>query len=317
MGYIVRRILLLIPVLFVVTFASFYLLNLLPGDPAVAVLGPGANATAIAQERVLLGLNEGIVPRYGKYIDHLVHGDFGRSSTTHEAVSTELSQRLPITVELLVLSQVLAFAISVPLGIFSARKPGSLLDRIATGGAFGLLALPGFMLGVLLVYLFAVKSHVFPATGFTRLTVNIGQNLRAIVLPCVTLGLGSVAVYLRVLRSDMIVTLQQDFITMARAKGMSPRWVLLRHAFRPSTFTLLTVAGLNIGTLIGGAIVVEQVFALPGLGTLTTTAIAQRDYLTVQGVVVVAATGFVIINFLVDLLYGVADPRTRVARARG
>ncbi len=315
MPFVIRRLLLLIPVLFVVTFVSFYLTNLLPGDPAVAVLGPGATPQAIAQERVQLGLNESIIQRYGKYLDHLVHGDLGKSSTTHEPVSTELAQRLPVTVELLILSQIIAFALSIPLGVLAARRPGSLLDRLSTGGAFGLLAIPGFMLGVLLVYLFAVKSHLFPATGYTRLTADVGQNLRAMVLPAVTLGLGSVAVYLRVLRSDMIATLQQDFITMARAKGMSPRWVLMRHAFRPSTFTLMTVAGLNIGTLIGGALVVEQVFALPGIGTLSVTAIEQRDYLTVQGVVVVAATGFVVINFLVDLLYGVADPRTRLTRA--
>lgn len=315
MRFFARRLLMLIPVLFVVTFVSFYLTALLPGDPAVVVLGPGATQTAITQERQRLGLDEGIVPRYGHYLNNLAHGDLGKSSTTKQDVTTQLGQRLPVTLELLVLSQIIAFALSVPLGILSARRPGSLLDRISTGGAFALLALPGFMLGVLLVYLFAVKLQVFPATGYTRLTDDPVQNLKGLVLPSVTLGLGSVAVYLRVLRNDMITTLQQDYITMARAKGMSPRWVLLRHALRPSTFSLLTVAGLNIGALIGGALVIESVFALPGIGLLAITAIGQRDYLTVQGVVVVAATGYVLINFLVDLLYGVADPRVRVNRA--
>jgi peptide/nickel transport system permease protein len=317
MGFVIRRLLLLIPVLFVVTFVSFYLINLLPGDPAVVVLGSGATQQAIVKERAALGLNEGIVPRYGKYLENLVQGDLGQSSTTHEPVTTELAQRLPITIELLVLSQIIAFAVSVPLAMFAARRPNSLLDRITTGASFAVLAIPAFMLGVLLVYLFAVKAHLFPATGYTRLTDNLGQNLRSMVLPSLTLALGSIAVYSRVLRSDLIATLQQDFITMARAKGLSQRTVMLRHALRPSSFTLLTVAGLNIGTLISGALIVEVVFALPGLGTLTVTAIEQRDYLTVQGVVVVAAVGFVLINFLVDLLYGVADPRARVARASG
>ena len=306
----------LIPVLLVVTFASFYLTSLLPGDPALAVLGPGASQSAITQERARLGLDDGILVRYGHYLDNVVHGDLGKSSTTKEEVTTQLGQRLPVTLELLVLSQIIAFGVSVPLAVLAARRPGSLIDRASTGGAFALLAIPSFMLGVLLVFIFAVKWQIFPATGYTPLTTDPLQNLKAMVLPSVTLGLGSVAVYLRVLRSDMISTLQQDYITMARAKGMSPRWILLRHALRPSTFSLLTVAGLNIGALIGGALVVESVFALPGIGTLIVTAIGQRDYLTVQGVVLVAATGYVLVNFLVDVLYGVADPRVRVERAR-
>ena len=316
MRYIVKRVLMLIPVLVVVTFASFYLTNLLPGDPAVAVLGPGATAQAIAQEHKALGLDNPLLVRYGQYLDHLVHGNLGSSSTTHQAVTTMLGERLPVSLELIVLSQIIAFAVSVPLGVLAARRPGSLLDKLSTGGAFALLAIPGFMLAILLVYLFAVKAHIFPATGYTRLTADPVANLKSMVLPSVTLGLGSVAVYLRVLRSDMITTLQQDFITMARAKGMSQRWILLRHALRPSTFSLMTVAGLNIGALIGGAIVIEQVFALPGMGTMIVTAIYQRDFTTVQGGVVVAATGYVLANFIVDLLYGVADPRVRVDRAR-
>jgi peptide/nickel transport system permease protein len=314
--YLFKRFLMLIPVLFVVTFFSFSLISLLPGDPTLAVLGPGATQSAITQERARLGLDEGIVPRYGHYLDNLAHGNFGQSSTTKQNVTTQLKQHLPVDLELLVLSQIIAFGLSVPLGILSARRPGSLLDRLSTGGAFAVLAIPGFMLGILLVYIFAVKLQVLPATGYTRLTADPLQNLKDMVLPSLTLGLGSVAVYLRVLRNDMITTLQQDFITMAKAKGMSPRWVLLRHALRPSTFSLMTVAGLNIGALIGGALVVEEVFALPGIGILLVTSIGQRDYLTVQGVVVVVATGYVLVNFLVDILYGVADPRVRVERAR-
>lgn len=314
MRFLLKRFLMLLPVLLVVTFASFYLISLLPGDPAVAVLGPGATPEAIAQERERLGLDDNIFVRYGGYLANVVQGDLGTSATTKEQVSTLLGQRLPITLELLVLSQIVAFALSIPLAALAARRPGGLLDRASTGGAFALLAVPPFMLGVLMVYIFAVQWQVFPATGYTPFTTDPVQNLKTMALPALTLGLGSVAVYLRVLRSDMISTLQQDFITMARAKGMSQRWILLRHALRPSTFSLITVAGLNIGALIGGAIVVESVFALPGIGTLVVTAIGQRDFLTVQGLVLVAATGYVLVNFLVDVLYGVVDPRVRVER---
>ena len=314
-GHILRRVLLLIPILFVVTFVSFYLINLLPGDPALVILGPGATPAAIAHERAVLGLNQGIIPRYGHYLDGLVHGSLGQSSVTQEPVATEMAQRLPVTLEVLVLSQIVALALSIPLAVAAARKPNSVFDRLSSAGSIALLSAPGFMLGVLLAYVFAVKAHVLPATGFTPLGTSLGDNLRTMVLPALTLGLGSVAVYLRVLRTDMISTLQQDYITMARAKGMSPRWVLMRHAFRPSTFAFITVAGLNIGALIGGALVVEQVFALPGIGTLAITAIEERDYSTVQGVILVAGGGFVLINFLVDALYQVIDPRARVARA--
>lgn len=312
MRFLVKRFLMLIPVLLVVTFASFYLISLLPGDPALAVLGPGASPEAIAQERERLGLGDNIVVRYGGYLVNVMQGDLGTSATTKEQVSTLLGQRLPVTLELLLLSQIVAFALSIPLAALAARRPGGLLDRASTGSAFALLAVPPFMLGVLMVYLFAVQWQIFPATGYIPFTTDPVQNLKTVALPALTLGLGSVAIYLRVLRSDMIGTLQQDFITMARAKGMSQRWILLRHALRPSTFSLITVAGLNIGALIGGAIVVESVFALPGIGTLVVTAIGQRDFLTVQGVVLVAATGYVVVNFLVDVLYGIVDPRVRV-----
>jgi peptide/nickel transport system permease protein len=189
------------------------------------------------------------------------------------------------------------------------------LDRVSSAGAFGMLSIPPFVIGVFLVFVFAVRLHLLPASGFTHLSDSIGQNLRSMVLPSLTLAAGSVALYLRVLRSDMIATLQQDFITTARATGMRDRAVLLRHALKPSSFTLLTVVGLNIAILIGGAVLVEDVFQLPGMGLLAVTAIQQRDYLTVQGVVVVAAVGFVVVNLAVDILYGLLDPRVRSANA--
>lgn len=314
MAFLARRLLLLVPVLLVVSFLSFILLNLLPGNPATSILGTSATPQAVAQLDHQLRLNQGILPRYLNYLDRVVHGNFGQSYLTKVPVATELRERLPVTLELMVLSQVFAFAVAVPLAVSAARRPNSMLDRAISAGAFGVLALPAFVIGVFLVFLFAVKVHLFPATGFTHLTSDPIQNLRSMVLPSVTLGLGSIAAYLRVLRSDLIETLQQDYITMASAKGLTARRILWRHAFRPSSTTLVTVAGLYLGFLIGGTFVVEYIFQLPGIGSLTINAIQQRDYLTVQGVVLVVATGFVLLNFLVDLLYGVIDPRVRAAR---
>ena len=220
-----------------------------------------------------------------------------------------------MTLELLLISQIMALAIPIPLGIISAYRPNGIVDRTVTGGAFLLLSLPSFIVAILLVFLFAVKWHVFPATGYVHVSDDVFGNLKSVFLPSVTLAVASLAVYVRVLRAEMVATLQEDFIMVARAKGM-PTWhVLLRHAFRPSTFTLTTVAGLNIGSLIGGAFIVEYIFALPGIGLYTVTAIYQRDYLAVQGAVVVVAAGFVLVNFLVDMLYPILDPRTRYARA--
>ena len=190
-----------------------------------------------------------------------------------------------------------------------------MLDRLSTGAAFGFLSVPNFILGVVLVLLFAVKFHWFPATGYTPLTQNPLQNLRSLVLPSVTLAVAELATYLRLLRTDMIATLQEDFVTMAKAKGLSDRRILLRHALRPSSFSLVTVGGLNLGRLIGGTFIVEIIFAIPGIGELTLRSIYNRDYLVVQGVTLVIAVGYVLANVIVDILYSVLDPRIRHAGA--
>ncbi|MGH9305962.1 MAG: ABC transporter permease [Acidimicrobiales bacterium] len=315
MGYYIRKLLTLIPVLFVVSALSFLLLNLLPGDPVTVILGPNATGPARAELRHQLGLDQPLPQRYVHYVDRLFHGDLGQSAITKEKVSTSLGRAVPITLEILIFSQIIALILAIPLGVFSALKPGGWLDRLSTGSSFGLLSLPAFMLGVLLVYIFAVQFKAFPATGWTPLSQNLPNNLSGAFLPSLTLALGTVAVYLRVLRNDMIATLQQDFITMARAKGLSNTRILMRHAFRPSTFTLLTVAGLNVGTLIGGAVLVEVIFAIPGIGRLTIQSIYSRDYLVVQGIVLIVTIAYVLVNFAVDIFYSIIDPRTRASVA--
>jgi peptide/nickel transport system permease protein len=212
---------------------------------------------------------------------------------------------------LLVLSQIIALAVAVPLGILSALRPGGNLDKAAGAGSFGLLAFPPYVLAVLLVLAFAVRFRVFPATGYVPFTEDPLGNIRDLLLPAITLALGSIAIYVRVLRAEMINTLQENFIIMARSKGLPTRQILLRHALRPSSFALVTVAGLSVGGLIGGAFLIEQVFALPGIGLLTLQSVYDHDFLVVQGVVLVVATVYVVVNFLVDMLYLVIDPRTR------
>jgi peptide/nickel transport system permease protein len=214
-----------------------------------------------------------------------------------------------------VLSQLLALAIAIPIGVLAAQRANGLFDKLSTLTAFGFLSVPNFVLGVLLVYVFAVKLNWFPAIYSTSFGEDPLENLRELVLPSITLAAAELAVYIRLLRTDMIATLNEDFITMAKAKGMPTRRILFRHAFRPSIFSLVTVAGLNIGRLIGGALVIEILFAIPGIGSLIVQAIYSRDYLVVQGGVVVIAVGYVLVNFFVDLLYAVLDPRVRHARA--
>lgn len=315
MVFVAKRLVLAIIVLFVVTLLSFVLLHNLPGDPCVAKLGPSATTTGLAQCRHQIGLDKSLPAQYIQYLDHSLHGNLGTSYLNGQSVGNTIRQALPITVELLVLSQLIALIVAIPMGILAAVRPDGVFDQLSTGVAFGLLAIPAFMLGVFLVYLFAVSLHIFPATGWTPLTQDVGDNLRHAILPALTLALGSLAVYMRVLRTDMIATLREDFITTARAKGMPNSRILLRHAFRPSTFALITVAGINIGTLITGAFLVEFIFQLPGIGLLTLNSIYARDYGIVQATVLVVAVGFVAINLLVDLLYATIDPRTRHAAA--
>jgi peptide/nickel transport system permease protein len=220
-----------------------------------------------------------------------------------------------VSLELMVITVVLALLISIPLAILCAVKSGSALDRFVTGLAFGKLSLPPFMVAILLIYLFAVELNWLPATGWVPFAEDPVANLRSFILPAVTLAFAEWPVLMRVLRSDMIATLQEDYIAMARAKGLRPARILLVHALKPSSLTLVTVAGINIGRLIGGALIVETIFALPGIGRLLVGAIYARDFIILQGVVLFVATGFVIVNFIVDMLYAVLDPRIRHGRA--
>jgi peptide/nickel transport system permease protein len=313
LGFIAYRLGYLVPVLLAVTLLTFLIASLLPGDLAHAMLGDQATPEAVEALRRDMGLDQPLWWRYLHWLSGIVQGDFGRSFRTGEPVLGAILARLPVSLELMLLAEATAFAISVPLAIHCAANSGGAFDRVVTGLAFAKLSIPNFMAAILLIYLFAVELRWLPATGYVPLEEDLFGNLRCMVLPALTLALAEWPVLMRVLRSDMITVLQEDYITMARAKGLKSRRILFVHALKPSSLTLITVAGINIGRLIGGAVIVESVFALPGIGRLLLAAIYTRDFMILQGVVLFVAAGFVIVNFLVDMLYAVLDPRIRHA----
>jgi peptide/nickel transport system permease protein len=302
-------------VLLTVSFLTYLLLDLLPGDPTIAIAGPGASLEERAELRAELGLDDPLPVRYVRWLGDAATGDLGESYVTRLPVTEYLQDRLPLSLQLMLYAQVLALLVSIPLGVFSAYRADSWFDRGANSTAFGLLSVPNFIVGVLLVDFLAVGMGLFPAIGSTPFREDPGEHFRSMFLPALTLALPLIAVYTRLLRTDMIATLQQDFIGVAKAKGL-PTWhILLRHALRPSSFSLITVTGISVGNLIGGALIVERIFGLQGLGDAIVRGIFQRDYLIVQGGVVIVCIAFVLVNFAVDLLYSVLDPRIRHARA--
>lgn len=316
MPWLVRQLVRLVVVLFCVTLLTYMIVNILPGDVAIVILGSLATPEDIAGLRADLGLDRPMLVRYFDWLGSALSGDLGRSYRSGEPVVQAILDRLPVSLQLMVMAQVIALGIAIPVALLSVRRPGGIFDRISASAAFGFLAMPNFMLGIVLIYLFSVTLDLLPATGFTPMSEGLWDNFESMILPSLTLGLIEWTVLMRVLRSDLLTTLKEDFILLARAKGL-PQWrVLLQHALRPSSFTLITILGLSIGGLIGGAVIVEQIFALPGVGRLLLGGIFNRDLILVQGTVAFIAVGFVVINFLVDMLYAVLDPRVRHVRFR-
>ena len=334
-----RRFLQLFVVLLLVTFFTFSLVRLLPGDPAQTIIPFGTDQQR-AQLSKDLGLDKPFLQQYVNYLGvpglksdgttGLFQGNLGRKYATNQPVSELLNQSLPISLQLVLYAQILALVIAIPLGVLAAYRSGTRTDRAINTTAFAFLAIPNFVLALVLSYFVGARLQWLPTAGYqpgwldplfdssrhsTIFSGWSGNHIRYMILPVITLAVGQVAIYMRLLRSDMIATLQENFITMAKAKGVPNRRILFRHALRPSSLTLLTVAGLNIGTLIGGAIVVEVIFGIPGMGTQIGTAIFAREYVELQSYILVIAFIFVTINFIVDFLYIVLDPRIRRARA--
>ena len=312
MTYLRKRLLHLVPVFFLVTFASFTLVNLLPGDVVDAILADDEAANdPVLRARIMadLGLDKPLLVRYFNWLVDLCQGDLGRSYITGKKIGDLLAQRIPVTVQLMVMSLAFALVLAIPLGILSAYRSNRPVDRLISGSAFGIVAIPPFVTAILFVWIFAVIFKLFPAAGHAPMFMGVWANLKYFILPMLAIGLSEVPIFLRVLRVDMITTLQEDYIALAKAKGMSTSYILFRHALRPSMFTLVTVLGLQVGRLISGLVIVENIFALPGIGKLLIDAIDARDVLVVQAIVTFSAIAYVAINLTVDVIYAVLDPR--------
>jgi peptide/nickel transport system permease protein len=305
------QILTLIAIVFAATALTFAVTEILPGDAAVAILGDTATEAEIQSLRKELGLERPLIVRYADWLGSAVTGDLGRSYRTRESIAVMIGQRLPVTIELIILTQIIALGLAVPAGIIAAYRNRSGIDHALGSVSIGLLSTPAFVIGIGLIYTLSVALGWFPASGYVRPSDGILDNLHSMILPALTLALAEFPVYMRLLRADMIATLQQDFILVARAKGLGVRDILIGHALRPSSLSLVTVIGINLGRLVGGAVIIETLFAIPGIGQMLVNAVYQHDHFAIQGVVLVVATGFVLINIAVDMAYALLDPRVR------
>jgi peptide/nickel transport system permease protein len=317
MQFIHKKIIRFILIILAVTLITFLMVNILPGDVADVIGGPDATLEDIEAIRKDLGLDRNIIVRYFVWLGNVVHGNLGVSYQTGESVLDAIISRLPVTMELLFISQCIALSFALPAGIACAYRRDAMFDRFVSGIGFATLSIPSFVMALLSIYLFSIHLRWLPATGYTPFFHDPWANIRSFVLPALSIALIEWVVLMRVLRSDMITTLQQNFILMARAKGLPPWKILLHHALRPSSFTLITVLGLQIGRCIGEAVIVETIFALPGIGRLLLNAIYARDFLMVQGCILLITIGYVTINSVVDILYILLDPRIRTEGTDG
>lgn len=307
--YLVRRLAQLIPVLFVVSVALFVLLQVLPGDPTVAVLGQEATAEQRAALRSELGLDRPLAAQYVSYAWGVVQGDFGTSYITGESVLAVLGQRLPVTVELGLLALLLAVALGVPAGVFAALRRRSKADNALTGVGVAALATPHFYLAALLILVFAVELQLLPSSGYTPFTTDPLANLQYLLLPTITVGLSIAAVTMRQTRASMLSSLGEEFVRTAVATGLSRRRVVLVYALRNAIVPVVTVVGLQVGALVSAAVITETIYTLPGLGSLIVSSIFSRDLPVVQGAVLVVVVFVLLINLLTDLVYAWLDPR--------
>ncbi len=311
LAYALRRILATIPVMLFVAFFVFSLLYLAPGDPAAIIAGDQATPAQIAAIRVNLGLDRPFLVRFGGWLWQVMHGNLGTSIFTSLPVSHMIAQRLEPTLSLMVLSTLIAITVAIPLGVLAAWKQGSWIDRLVMVLAVFGFSTPVFVVGYLLAYVFALKLGWLPVQGFHSLRHGFWPYLRTLILPSVALGLIYIALIARITRATMLEVLSQDYIRTARAKGVGNRAILFVHALKNAAVPITTVVGSGVALLIGGAVVTESVFAIPGLGRLTTDAILQRDYPVIQGVVLLFSFVYVVVNLIVDLLYTLFDPRIR------
>jgi peptide/nickel transport system permease protein len=310
--YLLRRLVLLVPTLVGVSVVVFILVRLLPGD-AVTLQLQDAKATAAdeAALRSQLGLDQPVVLQYVDWLGNMLRGDLGRSFRSHQAITTELAARIPVTAELGLIALVIAALVATTVGVISAIRQDTWADYTGRSVAIGLLAIPGFWLGTLVVTLPSVWWHWTPPLQYTRLEVDPGKNLSIVIIPAVILGLGLSGGLMRLIRTQMLEVLRQDFIRTAAAKGLAEHAVVVRHALKNAFIPALTVLGLQLALLVSGTVVLESIFVLPGMGRYLLEAVQSRDYPAIQGLNLLFAAVIVFANLVVDLLYGWLDPRVR------
>lgn len=310
-AFFLRRLISLVPTLIFVSMLIFGLQQLLPGDPAQILAGEEQNPEVIAHLREKLHLDKPLPVRYGYWVAGVLQGDFGESVRTQQPVLDLILQKLPVTVQLAMMSMFIALLIALPAGILSAVKKGSLLDHGATVFALTGLSMPNFWLGILMILLFSVQLGWLPASGYVSPLEDLRANLAAMIMPAFVLGTGIAGVLMRHTRSSMLQVLAADYVRTARAKGLRERVVVVKHALRNALTPVITLGALELGTLLSGAVLTEQVFTIPGFGKLIIDAVFNRDYAVVQGVVLVTATVYVMLNLLADMAYFVFNPRLR------
>ena len=307
--YITRRVLFMLPVALLVSFITFMLIHIVPGDPARILLGEEATPQTVAALRIQLGLNKPLGTQFVIWLGNALHGNLGQSIQQQLPVTQVIVSRLPVTIELGLAALLFSIVLAVPLGVLAATRPNSRLDLLVNGGSLVGTAIPSFVLGLVLILVFAVILRIFPPGGYVPFTENPAQNIRDLILPMVALGTGAVAVNMRQIRASMLEVLSQDYVRTAWAKGLRARRVYYVHALRNALLPMLTLVGLQAGAILGGTFIIETIFLWPGIGALTIESILAKDYPIVQGTVLLSAFSYMAINLLVDISYGILDPR--------
>ena len=311
LSYILRRNLSTLPVMGIVALFVFSLLYIAPGDPAAVIAGDQASPADVERIRQSLGLDRPFLIQFGSWLWNILHGDLGTSIFTNLPVSAMIAQRIEPTFSLMAITLVLTILVAVPLGVAAAWKAGSWIDRTIMAFAVFAFSLPVFVVGYVLAYVFALQFEWLPVQGYTPLTAGVWPWLKNLILPALALGSVYIALIARITRASMLEVLQQDYVRTARAKGLGQRNILFVHALKNAAVPIVTVIGIGIALLIGGAVVTESVFAIPGLGRLTIDAILRRDYPVIQGIVLLFSFLYVLVNLMVDVTYTLVDPRIR------
>lgn len=315
--FLVRRVALMVPILLLVSIIAFSLIHLIPGDPALVILGPEAPRETVEALRIQLGLDRPLPVQYASWLGAAVQGDLGRSLVDRQPVAKLIRQRLPATAELAVLTFLLSILIAVPIGIYTSVRRGGLADWIGSVAALAGQSIPHFWLGIMLIMLFSLQWKLLPASGYVPLWVNAKANLLSMILPAFATGAREAAVTTRYLRASLLEVLKQDYVRTARAKGLAERVVVMRHAVRNALIPVITSSGLQIAALLGGLVITETIFTIPGFGRLIVDAIFQRDIPVVQGAVLFAALMVMCVNLMVDVVYSTVDPRIKLSGGRG